>query len=563
MKKALLLLLCLLAVLGSCAPAATTTDPAPAPQTQNDPQPGTQEAAGTLFLIKDDTAACEVVTATKVEWPAEQAASELRDAMNKKCKNGRIKLSIDAVEAKGMTEILVGQTKRELSKKLYEKLEWNQIGVLIADGKIAIGAGMDENLILACNWFRKTYTASVKAGAMTVPDSLEYFQTVDVALPEAPAYGSFAMPAPIGCGDGNYLLLYSNTNASDYLSYLDTLNNSGYTKVMDNAIGENRYATYTNGQTDVHCYYLENLRQTKVILSPAGNTVPREENAAVVAGKTNDLYTLNTINFGLSMVIRLKDGRFIIIDGAQQSESENLVNFLLSLSPEGQPAKIAAWIVTHAHPDHSFALMGTQSNGLYEKLDVEHFVFNFPSNTVYQHFEPDCIAQTQSVWDTVNFCYPDAKVVKPHTGNQMILGDVTVDFLSTQEDVLPYAMNDFNDSSLVMRFTVDGNRLMVTGDMSVGNFAFCNAVYEEEDLKSDFFQIPHHGHNVDSTFFDAVDPSVAFLPGNTEKDLEPVLKKEENQKLQENAAFYTSMESYKFTLPFAGENPGVLLKKGA
>lgn len=566
MKRILLLLLALILLLPSCAPAVS--DKTNAPQTGEKPQPtqqGTADKVGELYLIKDDKAACEVVVSVKAEWAVNKAAAELKDALAKKCKTDRIKLSTDVTENKGLTEILVGETKRALSKELYEKLEWNQIGVLIRDGKVAIGAGMEENLALACNWFRRNHANSVKAGNMVIVDTLEYIESTDMAIPEAPEYSDTVKPTTIvQCGDDNYLKIYHNTDQQDYLNYLAKLEQAGFTKVMDNKIDNNLYATYTNNVTDVHVYDLENVGVAKVVLSPASPTVPREENPVIPEGKTNDVYMFSTINFGLSMAIQLKDGRFIVIDGAQQSESRDLVNFLKSRSPEGEKAHIAAWIFTHAHPDHTYALLGTGEYGLYKELTVDNFVFNFPSDPIYENFEPDCINQTKNVREVIESCYPDAKVVKPHTGNQMILGDVVVDFLSTQEDVLPHSMNDFNDSSLVMRFTIDGQRLVVTGDMSVGDFSFCNAAYSDEALKCDIFQMPHHGHNTDKSFFTAMAPKLVLLPNENEESCVKLMEGGNNALLMKTATkWYGSYKTWKISMPFAGDDPAVEVPYGA
>lgn len=55
----------------------------------------------------------------------------------------------------------------------------------------------------------------------------------------------------------------------------------------------------------------------------------------------------------MSYVIRLTDGRFIVIDGGREFEpdSERLYQCLKNGS-SGQNPVIAAWIMTHPHSDH-------------------------------------------------------------------------------------------------------------------------------------------------------------------------------------------------------------------
>ena len=120
------------------------------------------------ILVRGDTSGNEVL----------RQVLELKSAIDERFDTNTRSSTDWAVDAEGangrVREILVGETKRALSKELYDKLEWNQIGVLIRDGKVAIGAGMEDNLALACNWFRRNHANSVKAGNMVIVDTLEY-----------------------------------------------------------------------------------------------------------------------------------------------------------------------------------------------------------------------------------------------------------------------------------------------------------------------------------------------------------------------------------------------------
>lgn len=555
MKRFILLLLTVL-MLASCAPAAVPTAP-------RSTLPATQPAEESLYLFKEGKSNCQVVISVSETFAQKKVGSDLRDALNRKFKGSQVKLVMDVKYDESLVSVFVGETRSALSKELYEKLEWYQVGILIRDGQVAIGAGIEENLELACNWFRREYV-KVENDAIALPTALELLQDADISIPAAPEFSQADEPVVVDCGDDCYLKRYNQTTPESFAAYCTTLEQAGFAKVMENTISNNLYASYTDGKTDVHFNYIAHTGVTRVVQCPASNMVPRETDAVVPEGATNDVYMLSTREFGLSMVIHMKDGRFIVIDGAFNTESKNLVQFLESLAPAGEKPVIAAWIFTHAHPDHTYAFWGLQSAGLTDNVTVERFVFNFPSEKMYEEYEPDCIDQTANVLGVIKGYFPDSQVIKPHTGNQMILGDIVVDFLCTQEDVLPNGINDFNDSSLVMRFTMDGQRLLVTGDMSGGEFTYCNEAFDDADLKADVFQAPHHGYNLNADFFQSVSPRILLVPNKDEAGCNSVLAQRAYAAMVEKTTQWVgSFKTWKLSMPFEGDTPCVPAWKDA
>ncbi|MBE6590640.1 MAG: hypothetical protein E7646_01195 [Ruminococcaceae bacterium] len=560
MKKFIALILCVMAVLCSCT-AADPTGTATPPQNNN----GTQDQSSSapkvpdIYLFKDGECTTDIIVNTKVQWQEEKAANEFMSALAKKVKGTRLSLKFDVMnKTPGKTEIIIGNTSRELSKELYSKLDMFQVGVIIKDGCIAIGAGIEENLPIACNWFRKNYMTSVKSGTLAVPGELEYIADAEMAIIDIPAFETPTDEDPrvTDCGDGYYLMSYLHTEKADVDAYAQKLTSQGYTLHSSNTIGNNSFAKYIKDNVEIHITHHSDWGQTKIVFGEYTSLLPQEPQV-VDTTKTNDVYMLETKNFGLSMVIQLKDGSFIIIDGAQTSESANLVKFLQSLTPEGQKPHVAAWIMTHAHPDHSYALYGLSSIGKTSAITVDRFIFNFPSDSIYEQFEPDCIGQTKNVRNTIKGFYESSEVIKPHTGDTMYLGDIKVEFLCSQEDVIPNNFNDFNDSSLLMKFYIDGQILLVSGDMSVGEFNYCNDAYDESVLKCDIFQLPHHGYNVDMTFFNMLKPKISLLPENTEDGCNSRVNNSVNKILiDSSSAWYGSYKTVKIQMPFTSDDPG-------
>ena len=559
MKKIIALILCVMAVLCSCTTAApTATAPEQNPGNTQE-QSSEKPSVPNIYLFKDGKCTTDIIVNTKSQWQTEKAANEFLDALARKVKGTRLSLKYDVMKRDvTKTEIIIGETQRELSKELYSKLGVFDIGVLIKDGCVAIGAGIEENLTVACNWFRKNYMVSVKDGNMTIPGELEYIADAGMTIADIPAFETPTDETAniTDCGDGYYVMNYFHTEKEDFDAYAKKLGDEGYTLYSSNTIGKNSYVKYIKDNVEVHVTHHSAWGQTKIVFGEYNALLPQEP-SVVDSTKTNDVYMLQTKNFGLSMVIQLKDGSFIIIDGAQQSESANLVRFLQSLTPEGEKPRVAAWIFTHAHPDHAYALYGLTNIGKTSAITVDRFVFNFPSDAIYQQYEPDCIGQTKNVRNTIKGHFESSDVVKPHTGDTMYLGDIKVEFLCTQEDVIPNNFNDFNDSSLLMKFYIDGQILLVSGDMSVGEFNFCNDAYDESILKCDIFQLPHHGYNVDRNFFNMLKPKIALLPENTKEGCDSRVNNSINKiVIDSSSAWYGSYETVKITMPFTSDDPG-------
>ena len=61
------------------------------------------------------------------------------------------------------------------------------------------------------------------------------------------------------------------------------------------------------------------------------------------------------LSSGMSYVVQLNDGRFILIDGGENFDvdGERLYRYLVDKSQDENPV-IACWLFTHGHKDHIF-----------------------------------------------------------------------------------------------------------------------------------------------------------------------------------------------------------------
>ena len=547
MKKLVPLLIAAVMLFSCAAPDRTI-------QSTSGGTPATQSAPTAadpgIVLLDGDSFACRVVTALTPSSTVRDAARSLRDRLGQKTPKGNpAPMTTEKEEPQqGTVDIYVGPTDSEVSKELYASLKPDEVGYLIRDGAAAVGALSEDLVSEACELFiGELLPSGIVRGELRIPSEAKVLRTSSKGIPRLPDYPEGELSGPFDGGDGFWVFNYTDAGEKSFDSYIDLLEAEGFTRHGENAVGENRFADLVKDDLQVHLSYFAG-RETVRIAAGTGTEYPALPTDSRYLPPVS-LSMLGTRQFGLSMVITLSDGRFIVIDGGQQSESSDLCRWLVSETPDGQTPTVAAWFFTHAHPDHTYAFYGFDQ-GYYNSVDVESFVFNFPSLNMYKTYEPDCIAQTANVRKTISSRYPDAAIIKPHTGNVMEFGGVTVEFLMTQDDLLPRGFNDFNDSSMVMKFDLGEDTLMVTGDMSSAEFGFLNSVYEAEDLDCDLFQMPHHGSNNDMLFYKSISPKICLLPDNDLRSAQKVFVDPVMKLISDGAlAVYASQSTVTLSLP--------------
>jgi beta-lactamase superfamily II metal-dependent hydrolase len=137
------------------------------------------------------------------------------------------------------------------------------------------------------------------------------------------------------------------------------------------------------------------------------------------------------------------------------------------------------------------------------------------------------------------FCekYPDARFLKPHTGQSFTLGDVKIDVMFTHEDMVKadtgtLHLRDVNNTSTVMKLTVHGKTFLLLGDLGtsvknpyrpivedmrlearfLGMYSAKHGSYPA--LESDAVQVSHHAFHYyrQSEFYCAIRARYAMLP---------------------------------------------------
>ena len=320
-------------------------------------------------------------------------------------------------------------------------------------------------------------------------------------------------------------LVIDDVGADSYDKYVALYLECGFEKKEERRVSGHSYAAFSDGETSVFINYFEHTSNLYVVTetgtsyfsfsSPAGESVCDAE-----------ITQMELADFGMSYVIRLTDGRFIIIDGGRSfdRDADILYKHLIKRSPTETPV-VAAWFMTHPHVDH-FELFINFYDKYGDKIKIEKFLYNFPRHDDAEHY-PDLL----DVGEFKRFGYDNSAVVRipmmlerialsgaevytPHTAQIYEIGDATFEILACMDETMHLSTNT-NVSSLFMMMNLAGQKVFWTADGSFG-IAKIPEKYGSR-LKCDIMQIPHHGFGCGSADaeiagYELARPSVLLLP---------------------------------------------------
>ena len=352
------------------------------------------------------------------------------------------------------------------------------------------------------------------------------------------------MNADMPTFDENLMQAVSGTSEKEFKAYIAKLEIADYEKEFYREIDNNLFASYFKDGIRVYAYFMSRTGEARIIMEYAKNSASLSDFGYVYEKQLGESTILYQYAFGMEdethsrydgfknngmfYIIKLADNSVIIIDGANtvqfpDSQCENLMNMLWDITgtQKGGKIRIAAWYITHAHGDHYQGFRQfTYSYSQY--LDVERIAFGFPSvNSPNEKFNTGSGANGyRDIINTVNKYYADDNPVflRLHTGQTFNIADVSFEVLYTHEDGVTATtgvsyITDYNDSSAVVRITIDGETFLVLGDASKKS-AQKNllANWSADHLKSDAIQMAHHALNDLKSLYHTVQASVLFVP---------------------------------------------------
>ena len=325
-----------------------------------------------------------------------------------------------------------------------------------------------------------------------------------------------------------------NERVTDYqYSSFDT---SNYNK--NKGTMHNYFYLYTNADYMVYTYFCEGDGGLRVVVSELSeyekyakvleenktyNTVTTPLFAMIDIGGVDvtgsDGKVTAGANFGMCLIYRLSDGRFVIVDGGNWVSSdkegkavERLYDWLAAHADydgdgnyKNNKITIAAWLITHHHSDH--ISVSWKFNQMYQNKNnvvVENYLYNFPDyeyaiSVPGSNISPDYYLEWFPKMESM-MKNPANNSLVIHSGFKYQFADLSIDILSTHEDMFPNSIKSFNNSSTVYKITLAGKTFLVAGDLEEpGQIQAIKMTGTL--LESDFLQVTHHGGNGQIEFY--------------------------------------------------------------
>ena len=420
--------------------------------------------------------------------------------------------------------ILFGETDYPESAQIYSEITANQAVAKVVGNKYVIAyrsvEALTELLVKLEALINKSPSSKIIINSSW---NIEVSVTGIVDVTELPSYNGKNFDSVVSSGQGSRVQVKKNTNEAEFNSYLLSLESSGYTKYTTNEIkaseeiGSNLFATYTSDKYIVHTMYLPATKTVSVMIDSreifglAGleseNVYTNTDNKSTTFTQLGLAQIPGATANGMGYIVKLTDGRFVVVDGGYAYESSGggssgdfLLNTMKKLADDPENIVIAAWFITHIHTDHAGGFMG-MGNKHAKDVVIEKLIYNQPNDD--QMASAGLGDRTKWISTGIeNFKKannPIKTVIKAHPGQQFFLCDLTITMLGTMDLLEPYTLTSGNNSSLVMMLEMNGGRVLLTGDCEPAEGRAIRDIYggidnTESALKCDFIQLSHHGY---------------------------------------------------------------------
>ena len=426
-------------------------------------------------------------------------------------------------------EIIVGYTKHDQVAEAIADLKYGEYTVKAVGNKIIVFGYTDLAITNAVKSFMnivKQYMTTVD-GAVNVSIPAEALNIVEVhsgskELCSIPVLEGGVYVATSTSDQKCKQLILSDVTADEYAAYISKLESEGFKKYTDNDISGNLFTTLYSQEQTVNVGFYKPYEECRIIIEPF------EEKTLVGLEADNNRPTVTTSQItmlgcefkessgtykgnGLSLLYRLSDGSFVIVDGGHDTNSSywatNLINAITEQAKgyaSGKEIRIAAWFISHAHGDH-MGMLKEEASTFANKFTVERVITCLMSSaeiekslgsSYRENFGGGEAKTTNNVRNAVKKLGAD--LITCHTGQKFYFGDTVFEILYTVENFAPETTNALNTSSILVRSTTTdasgkSTSVMVMGDITGPAMAICNKLYGN-DLRCQIVQVAHHGY---------------------------------------------------------------------
>lgn len=468
----------------------------------------------------------------------------------------------------GAYEICLGQTNREVSQRAYENLESVfEYKTVVSDNKIAVGALQDMVISKAVRMLYSSLYTNIRyayTGRPAIPAAYSLSGAISEVAAELPTLKAGKLYGMYQSDDDKFVIYTTEVTQSDYSGYIDALKSDGAAVQKEYSFGDNKYTLLSNEKYSAYVSYLPMENAIRTYVGPTDTKYQLQSEATEASAATPALWQLEVdtkgsgSNGGMSYVIRLTDGSFIIFDGGYntRTESDNLYKILRDNTPEGQTPTVSAWFITHLHIDHYGALLNFASNYA-ASVDVKAFYYNFPGMSVSSSSNSVDTGVTKEIFTAMKRWKNAQRYDTLHSGMTLGFAGATAEVICTHEDVYPLTFTDGNDTCTVIRLTVGGQKIMFTADARDSQSVIMINTIPASVLKADIVQFAHHGYEgCSASFYRVVGASTVLWPMNIigveNGEKKPIFKNWYNNGMEANKYIRTSATVKKIIISGAG-----------
>ena len=317
-------------------------------------------------------------------------------------------------------------------------------------------------------------------------------------------------PMPI-FGNGAELLLVPARNEEAFYKATKELSDKGFDLYSERKDSHSLHATYVCGTDVINVSFTEGDACLRIVSEEADSLPPRAVDAKFKS-VTTPLVTQVKLMYvgadcGMSYLIRLSDGRFIMIDGGigEHDEVEHLYSLMCEQNVLSDGPTVAAWFITHAHWDHFNAF--SKFCRLFPTVAIGDIVYNWP------RFDMTSSPSDLTVFSERVGARTDSRHIIPRQGNSFFYADAQFDVLFVCDVIYPERIPNINDTSLVMKMSLGGYTFLWLGDAQKQASDVICTHFTPDELKCDFLQVGHHGYGGGShELYSAADPAYLLWP---------------------------------------------------
>lgn len=425
-------------------------------------------------------------------------------------------------------EILVGYTGYPESRSAYDELSYGSYSVSAEGNRIILAARGDNEISRVTDEFLSLLTVSGKGDTASISFPADALRrgtlTEEVAV--LPIVNGGEYDSVYSTGDGVYMVVVKKADAELFSSYLSALAGAGYEEMARYTTEKGDFSTlYANGLS-VHVAFCDKTLRVSaektelpdIMFADKAPAAGNVEPLVSFVGLAHDTRNNGGVyKNGLSLIWRLSDGSFMIADGGGQNAVHAKVVYdeLCRLAVDPSDIRISAWFITHAHIDHA-GVFHMFTENYRDRVKVERLICNIPTPTYLQALTDDGESSSAIMSKTIRSDikkWNGLKVIKAHEGNRYYIAGAEVTVYATTDMLYPATESTTaNSTSVVFGVTINGKKLLVTGDAG-GDTCRAAVMAWGRELKSDAMTVIHHGlRGATTQFYSFVNPEAVLWP---------------------------------------------------